>query len=62
MRHTECGKLTLEDVGRDVVLAGWVFRRRDHGGLIFSDLRDVTGIIQVVFSPGDRASSPYCRA
>jgi aspartyl-tRNA synthetase len=51
MRHIECGKLSSTDIGRDVVLAGWVFRRRDHGGLIFADLRDVTGIIQVVFSP-----------
>ncbi|HME41476.1 MAG TPA: aspartate--tRNA ligase [Syntrophorhabdales bacterium] len=51
MRHTECGRLTSGDIGRDVVLAGWVFRRRDHGGLIFADLRDVTGITQVVFSP-----------
>ena len=51
MRHTECGRLTSGDIGRDVVLAGWVFRRRDHGGLIFANLRDVTGISQVVFSP-----------
>ena len=51
MRHIECGTLSSADIGRDVVLAGWVFRRRDHGGLIFADLRDVTGLIQVVFSP-----------
>ncbi len=51
MRNSECGTLTAKDIGREVVLAGWVFRRRDHGGLIFADLRDVTGVVQVVFSP-----------
>jgi len=46
-----CGQLGLKDVGRAVTLAGWVHRRRDHGGLIFLDLRDSTGIVQVVVNP-----------
>ena len=51
MRNRYCGTLTAADVGMSVELAGWVYRRRDHGGLIFLDLRDVSGIVQVVFSP-----------
>jgi aspartyl-tRNA synthetase len=52
MRKTHhCRQLGLDDVGRQVVLMGWVQRRRDHGGVIFVDLRDREGITQVVFNP-----------
>ena len=52
MRKTHtCCELGVEDVGSEVVLMGWVQRRRDHGGVIFVDLRDRTGITQVVFNP-----------
>ncbi|MBP6808204.1 MAG: aspartate--tRNA ligase, partial [Chromatiaceae bacterium] len=51
MRSHYCGDLNREQVGQEVSLSGWVHRRRDHGGVIFIDLRDRSGLIQVVIDP-----------
>jgi aspartyl-tRNA synthetase len=57
-RRTDgCGDLRGSDVGREVRLCGWVHRRRDHGGLIFIDLRDRSGPVQVVFHPDAAAAA-----
>ena len=53
LRDFEAGLLRPGHAGQDVVLAGWVHRRRDHGGLVFIDLRDFSGIVQAVFHPED---------
>lgn len=50
-RSCGCGRVTAKDCGKELTLAGWVNTRRDHGGLIFIDLRDRSGIVQVVMSP-----------
>src|SRR5262245_18705428 len=52
MRSHFCGQVEQGLVGREVSVAGWVHRRRDHGGVIFVDLRDFTGMLQVVVDPG----------
>ncbi len=56
-RDKECGEIRDSHIGSVIAVAGWVFRRRDHGGLIFIDLRDRSGICQIVFSPEVNASA-----
>ena len=52
-----CGTISEQEVGKEVVLCGWVERRRDHGGLIFLDLRDRSGVVQIVASPDHNVES-----
>ena len=56
MRSIYCGAVRATDIDKEVTLCGWVDRRRDHGGVIFIDLRDRDGIVQVVFDPDGKSN------
>ena len=54
MRSHYCGEINSSDIGKDIEISGWVHKRRDHGGVIFLDIRDLHGIAQVVFNPDNK--------
>ena len=56
MRSHYCGEITAKNLDKEVTLCGWIHKRRDHGGVIFVDLRDIKGICQVVFNPDSKDS------
>ena len=61
-RSHHCGELRKSDVDKEVVLCGWVSRRRDHGGLIFVDMRDRSGLVQVVFDAAAMGEDAFHKA
>ena len=56
MRSHYCGEVTSKDLNSNISICGWVHRRRDHGGIIFLDIRDIKGICQVVVNPENKAA------
>jgi len=65
MRTHYCGHINKDHVGQEITVTGWVHRRRDHGGVIFIDLRDREGLLQLVFNPDQAevfAQAEKCRS
>ena len=65
MRTDFCGRITEEYLDQEVTVCGWIHRRRDHGGVIFLDVRDLKGICQAVISPDNKdafALADSCRS
>ena len=61
MRSHYCGDINSSDIGAELEISGWVHKRRDHGGVIFLDVRDIHGIVQVVFNPDSKDILCHCR-
>jgi len=62
MRSHYCGQVNESLIGEKVELCGWVQRRRDHGGVIFIDLRDREGLVQAVFNPDNKTAFPIAES
>ena len=60
MRSHHCGSLNIKNLNQEVTICGWIHRRRDHGGVIFLDVRDTTGIVQVVVNPENVEAFKIC--
>ena len=56
MRSHHCGSLNIKNLNEEVTICGWIHRRRDHGGVIFIDLRDHSGFLQITINPDDGAN------
>ena len=56
MRSHHCGNLNIKNLNEEVTICGWIHRRRDHGGVIFLDVRDIKGICQAVVNPDNKES------
>jgi len=56
LKNRKCGSIRKKEIDTNVELSGWIHRRRDHGGVIFFDLRDESGLVQVVYNPEQKGT------